>query len=104
MFGIVAKQDECYLKSLIMDFWKWIKKVITKNKIYRKFVYSKDELDRGLAEIIIAKHRNGPTGNVDLAFFDNFAKFDNLDYRHQDVDIAPTPTVHSLTLHSHTTD
>ena len=55
--------------------------------IYRKFVYSKDELDRGLAEIIIAKHRNGPTGNVDLAFFDNFAKFDNLDYRHQDVDI-----------------
>ena len=55
--------------------------------IYRKFVYSKDELDRGLAEIIVAKHRNGPTGSVDLAFFDNFAKFDNLDHRHQDIDI-----------------
>jgi len=55
--------------------------------IYRKYVYSKDELDKGLAEIIIAKHRNGPTGNLDLAFFENFAKFDNLDHRHQDVDI-----------------
>jgi len=55
--------------------------------IYRKFVYSRDELDKGLAEIIVAKHRNGPTGNLDIAFFENFAKFDNLDYRHQDINI-----------------
>jgi len=55
--------------------------------IYRKYVYSKDELDKGLAEIIIAKHRNGPIGNIDLAFFENYAKFDNLDHRHQDIDI-----------------
>ena len=55
--------------------------------IYRKFVYSKDELDKGLAEIIVAKHRNGPIGNVDLAFFDSFARFDNLDYRHQDQNV-----------------
>ena len=55
--------------------------------IYRKFVYSKDELDKGLAEIIIGKHRNGPTGTFDLYFHDNFAKFDNLDATHQDVNI-----------------
>lgn len=55
--------------------------------IYRKFVYSRDELDKGLAEIIIAKHRNGPTGSVDIAFFENFAKFDNLDFSHQDINI-----------------
>ena len=55
--------------------------------IYRKYVYSKDELDKGLAEIIISKHRNGPIGHLDLAFFDTFARFDNLDYTHQDVDI-----------------
>ena len=55
--------------------------------IYRKYVYSRDELDKGLAEIIIAKHRNGPIGNLDLAFFENFAKFENLDHRHQDIDI-----------------
>ena len=55
--------------------------------IYRKFVYSKDELDKGLAEIIVGKHRNGPTGTFDLYFHDNFAKFDNLDATHQDVNI-----------------
>jgi len=55
--------------------------------IYRKYVYSRDELDKGLAEIIIAKHRNGPTGSVDIAFFENFAKFDNLDFSHQDINI-----------------
>ena len=55
--------------------------------IYRKYVYSRDELDKGLAEIIIAKHRNGPTGSLEIAFFENFAKFDNLDYRHQDINI-----------------
>ena len=55
--------------------------------IYRKFVYSRDELDKGLAEIIVAKHRNGPTGSVDLGFFENFAKFENLDFSHQNIDI-----------------
>ena len=55
--------------------------------IYRKFVYSRDELDKGLAEIIVAKHRNGPTGSIDLGFFESFAKFDNLDFSHQNSDI-----------------
>ena len=55
--------------------------------VYRKFVYTRDELDKGLAEIIVAKHRNGPTGSVDIAFFENFAKFDNLDFSHHDINI-----------------
>ena len=32
----------------------------------------------GLAELIIAKQRNGPTGRVKLAFINKFAKFENL--------------------------
>ena len=56
--------------------------------IYRKYVYSKDELDKGEAEIIVAKHRNGPTGSVNIAFFEHFAKFDNMDRTHnQDITI-----------------
>ena len=46
--------------------------------LYRKFVYSKDEEDKGLAELIVSKHRNGPTGIVSVSFIDKFAKFENL--------------------------
>ena len=46
--------------------------------IYRKYVYSKNEEDRGLGEIIVGKHRNGPTGSVDISFIDRYARFENL--------------------------
>ena len=45
--------------------------------IYRKFVYSKELEDKGLGEIIISKHRNGPTGVVNVTFIDKYARFDN---------------------------
>jgi replicative DNA helicase len=46
--------------------------------IYRDEVYNSDSPDRGTAEIIIAKHRNGPTGVVRLAFLDHYTKFANM--------------------------
>lgn len=47
--------------------------------IYRDEYYNKDsETNKGLAEIIIGKQRNGPTGTVTLRFFGEFSKFDNL--------------------------
>ena len=52
--------------------------------IYRKVVYTKNEEDEGLGELIVAKHRNGPTGNVKVSFIDKYAKFTNLDYSHSD--------------------
>ena len=52
--------------------------------IYRKFVYSKSEEDEGLGELIVAKHRNGPTGNVKVSFIDKYAQFTNLDYSHSE--------------------
>jgi replicative DNA helicase len=48
--------------------------------IYRDEVYNKaeDNPRRGIAEVIIGKQRNGPTGSVDLAFLDRFTSFENL--------------------------
>jgi replicative DNA helicase len=46
--------------------------------IYRDEVYHEDSPDKGVAEIIIAKQRNGPIGTVKLAFLGQFTKFENL--------------------------
>ncbi len=45
--------------------------------IYRPEQYEKDTVKQNLAEIILAKHRNGPVGNVELVFRKNLAKFEN---------------------------
>jgi replicative DNA helicase len=45
--------------------------------IYREELYNRTEENKGKAEIIIAKHRNGPTGRVDLTFREKYTKFDN---------------------------
>jgi replicative DNA helicase len=47
--------------------------------IYRDEVYNKESPDKGVAEIIISKHRSGPTGAVRVAFSGEFTRFDNLD-------------------------
>lgn len=46
--------------------------------IYRDEYYNKDSQDKGLAEVIIAKHRTGPTGSLKLRFFGNYSQFTNL--------------------------
>ena len=46
--------------------------------IYRDEQYDPESEDKGKAEIIIRKHRNGPTGTVYLQFDEKYAKFGNL--------------------------
>jgi replicative DNA helicase len=45
--------------------------------IYRDQVYNPDSQDKGTAEIIIGKQRNGPIGTVRLTFLGEYTKFDN---------------------------
>ena len=49
--------------------------------IFRKEYYSKDAADAGLADLIIAKHRNGPIGTVPLVFLGQTSRFVNRDAR-----------------------
>jgi replicative DNA helicase len=54
--------------------------------IYRDEVYNEDSQDKGTAEIIISKQRNGPTGTVRLTFLGQYTKFEN--YIHAGFDEA----------------
>lgn len=51
--------------------------------LYRDDYYEKESEKKNIVEVIIAKHRNGPLGTVELAFMKQFGKFLNLDRTHQ---------------------
>jgi replicative DNA helicase len=56
--------------------------------IYREELYKPDDPEvEGLAEVLIAKHRNGETGTIELAFMGETTTFKNLDRHH-----APQPS------------
>ena len=54
--------------------------------IFREEYYKRDDPDlQGIAEIILSKQRNGPTGMIKLSFIDSYTRFENMaeedDYR-----------------------
>ena len=53
--------------------------------IYRPDAYDKDSAMPNLAKILVSKHRNGPTGSIDLVFRSKLAKFENAVTRHIDL-------------------
>lgn len=52
--------------------------------LYRDEYYDKETEDKNMAECIIAKQRNGPTGTVKMAWLGQYSKFGNLDVIHQE--------------------
>jgi len=49
--------------------------------IFREEEYKRTDENQGIAEILIKKQRNGPTGSVKLAFLKEFTRFENLEWR-----------------------
>ncbi len=45
--------------------------------LYRDEIYNKSEINIGLADVIIGKQRNGPTGTVKMTFIDKFTTFES---------------------------
>jgi replicative DNA helicase len=52
--------------------------------IYRDEVYEPNSKDKGIAELIIVKQRNGPLGTVKAAFLGQFTRFENLARGYED--------------------
>lgn len=51
--------------------------------LYRDEFYNENSPEKGIARIIIAKQRNGPTGQFKLAFINEYMKFDNLTFEEE---------------------
>jgi len=60
--------------------------------IYRDEVYDPNSPKAGIAEILVRKQRNGPIGNIELAFLKEFTRFENL--AHHETEPAPAPAEH----------
>jgi len=45
--------------------------------VYRDEVYNEDSPDKGIAEVIVGKQRNGPLGTVRLTFLGQYTRFEN---------------------------
>ncbi len=58
--------------------------------IYRDEVYNRDTNDQGIAELIVAKQRNGPTGTIRLQFEGRFARFGDLSRRGDEATPPPS--------------
>jgi len=54
--------------------------------IYRDEVYNEDSPDKGKAEIIIGKQRNGPIGTVRVAFIGKYSRFEDLVHSYDEYD------------------
>ncbi|MBI3596779.1 MAG: replicative DNA helicase [Nitrospirae bacterium] len=54
--------------------------------IYRDEVYHTTDENKGIADIIVGKQRNGPIGNIKLAFLDRYTRFENLEKVHEEVE------------------
>lgn len=50
---------------------------IYRAEMYRSVIEMKEGAEEGVAELILAKHRNGPTGTIKLAFHKEYTRFDN---------------------------
>ncbi len=80
--GVEQRQDKRPIMSDLLESGSIEADADVISFIYRDEYYNPESDKKGIAEIIIAKHRNGPVGAVELGYLKEFTKFVNLDRQH----------------------
>ncbi|ASN03820.1 replicative DNA helicase [Virgibacillus necropolis] len=89
--GVEQRQDKRPMMSDLRESGSIEQDADIVGFLYRDDYYDSESEKQNIIEIIISKQRNGPVGNVELAFVKEYNKFVDLDHRYQESDIPPVP-------------
>ncbi|WP_181350740.1 replicative DNA helicase [Thalassobacillus sp. CUG 92003] len=87
--GVESRQDKRPMMSDLRESGSIEQDADIVGFLYRDDYYDQESEKQNIIEIIISKQRNGPVGNVELAFVKEYNKFVDLDHRYDESDIPP---------------
>jgi replicative DNA helicase len=76
--GLESRQDKRPMLSDLRESGSLEQDADVVMFLYRDDMYNPESNDKGMAEIIVSKHRSGPTGVTQLAFLEQYTRFENM--------------------------